>query len=50
MTKIAHPLPHAHDRLGRFEGHMDTMAIVSALAITLTLLAALLTPGNLVPW
>lgn len=60
MIRFAHPFshspqahalgPHAHDRLKRFEGHMDTVAIVSVCAIALALLAALFTPANLVPW
>ena len=50
-SPAAHPAgPHADDGLKRFEGHMDTVAVVSVLAISVTLLAALLTPANFVPW
>lgn len=53
MNKFAHPAHaahHADERLRRFEGHMDTVATISVLVVALTLMAALLTPANLVPW
>jgi hypothetical protein len=60
MSKFAYPTlrsstahtigPHTSDGLKRFEGHMDTMAVIAVLTISVIMLAALLTPGNLVPW